>query len=263
MAKTEINYALIMAGIGLALFLFVLVLGFIAQIHMPYRLGSAQSYLMAGPAAAGGQAAAGYITVTAEGAAYGIPDQEQVSVYVNGTGDTAAAAASSLSLTLAKFNDTVVPFVNGNLSDIQTTSYSLTKQYNRSVYTAEEGITVTIPNITNASAALGALSDMSNVYVYSASSVFSQGMVTQLRDQALAYALSNATAQAQVLAGGPVAQHNITVSSYVFYPLGASYPVGVAVDASGGFQSTGPTPIVYTGRSAVQESVTVQFSYAR
>lgn len=202
---------------------------------------------------------AGHIAVSAMGAAYATPEQAQMYVYINGTGLTTQQATQQLAMNIAAFNTTIMPFINSNLSDIQTSGYSVGKGYLSDVYTATESLSITIPDINNASAALGALSALPGVYVSDVYAALSQQQSHALRDIALVNALANATDQASVLAGpkGIIQQENITVTS-------SYYPVyyGSLMGASGGFQGTpSASPGIYAGRSAVYETVTVTFSY--
>ena len=201
-------------------------------------------------------AAQGVITVGATGTAYATPMQSELSVYVNGTGATTQAATQSLSAALASFNSTVMPYINNNQSNIQTTGYTLTKVYNQSRYLAQESIQLTIPNIRNTSAALGALSAITNVYVSGATPQLSPLQVSSLRTLAITMAMANATGEASTVAGpgASLTQGNVTLSSY-YYPyfsFGSLAPAGAAA-----------SPAFYSGRSGVTVSVTAQFAYTK
>ena len=65
------------------------------------------------------------ITVTAVGTAATKPAEAVLSVQLNATGRTAGAANANLSVLTNVLNNTLMPLVNGNASDIQTQSYSI------------------------------------------------------------------------------------------------------------------------------------------
>lgn len=192
------------------------------------------------------------ITVTASGSAYAIPTQAQVYLYVNGSGSTTSTATSNLAATLNQLNATLFPYVDGNASYISTQSYSLQKVYNQSSYIAAESILVTLPNIKNVSSLLGAIAGIPNVYVNNVNAQLSISQITALRSRALTAALSNATSQAQTLAGSAqlIAQ-NITISSS--YLPGPFFSAAVAKLPNGG-------PTFFNGRSSVVETITVVFA---
>ncbi len=200
----------------------------------------------------------GTITVTASGSAYGSPSQATLSVTINATGATNAQAVANLSSSLDSFNSTIYRYVNGNLSMISTEYFNVYKIYNRSGYQATEQVSATIPNISNVSHAIGALSSIPNVYVTYAGAQLSASQIVSLRDIALSNAVSNATRQAQAVAGSSSTLYvsNITVDSYYFYPV----QLGTAVGAPA---SSSVSPQFYSGRSHVTESVTAVFRYSQ
>lgn len=197
-----------------------------------------------------------YITVTAQGFAYGYPSEAVVYLYLNGSGPNSAIATSNATLTLQRLNFSLNRYINENTSQIKTLSYQLYKQHNSSAYEVEEDLQVTIPNIQNVSAVLQNLSSINNMYIQTVSPTLSDSQKTKLRNLALSDALANATTQAKVLAQNmTVTTHNITVTSFnVFYP----YSLDATASAGGiGDKNT----LIYSGENQVSETVTVQFSY--
>ena len=65
------------------------------------------------------------ITVTATGTASASPAMATVYATINATGSTAASANGNLSVLVGEFNTTMLPFLNGNVSRIQTVSYQV------------------------------------------------------------------------------------------------------------------------------------------
>lgn len=199
----------------------------------------------------------GTITVSAEGFAYGYPQQAYIYVSLNGSGQTASIAATNASLTLQRLNFSVERYLGGNLSRIKTTSYQLYRVHNSSAYEVYENLQLLIPNVDNLSYALANVSGISNVYVSSVSPVLSDYQISNMRSQALAAALENATSQASILAhNASVTQHNITVDSYTIMPLAYT-----AYGSSSPLPSPEQGLVYYTGRNEVSESITATFSY--
>jgi|GEM_PF-6019388 uncharacterized protein YggE len=198
-----------------------------------------------------------YITVTAQGFAYGYPSEAVIYLYLNGSGPDSAIATSNASLTLQKLNFSLNKYINENTSEIKTLSYQLSKEHNSSIYEVDEDLEVTIPNIQNVSTVLQNLSSIQNIYVQTVSPTLSDSQKVKLRNLALSDALTNATTQAKVLAQNmTVTTHNITVTSFnVFYP----YSLNAAASPSGGIGNKGT--LIYSGENQVSETVTVQFSY--
>ncbi len=253
----------------------VLLLGAVAVVSIFHSQSSSGSQQQA---PAGGTHV---ITVTAIGYATGQPSEELISISANATGNTTANAVANLSRTTALLNTTIYPFLNGNLSNIQTTAYSVQaicngtvyeiNQYQISqpavfpysqncnstvVYSAEEQFSVTL-NATRADPAVSAVSGISNVYVDYVESQFSNSQIASLKPIALAAAMSNATSQAMATLGQGynISALNITVDNY-----GPVFPL-VASAASG--SSAAPQPIIYQGSSSVTGTVTVVFSYQK
>jgi uncharacterized protein YggE len=171
-------------------------------------------------------------------------------------------ATSNISSTLKVLNYSLAQFIGGNLSDIKTTAYSLRKSYNVSrneaTYTATELLQVTIPEVGNVSTLLGTISAIQDVYVTSVSAQLTDAQISALRYEALSYALQNATAQAQTLAGGQVYVGNVTVNSFAYYPFAASggFAASQTLGTSAGQL---PGPIFSAGRSSVTESISAVF----
>lgn len=194
-----------------------------------------------------------YVMVTATGAVRGIPDQEVVYINVNATGATTTAAVDALSATTASLNSTFYNYT-GNMSLVETTSFSVYKVYNESYYTAYESLSVTLPNANSTGNFLGAVSKMPNVYVNNVQAQFSAARISSMRGLALQNAIMNATLQAQAVAGG-AAVHvgNITINNYgPYYPYFSN-----DIGATSGYRS----PIVYTGTGSVTASITTTFYY--
>lgn len=212
------------------------------------------------------------LTITASGSATAVPTQGLLYVSLKGLGKTAAAATANLSQELVQANATLYKYINGNLSNVQTSYYNL---YNQSSYyyppvyknntlngyQASESLTVTIPNIKNVSAALGALSAINGISIYGASPQFSNSQTSALRITALSNAMSNATAQAHaLLPAKTLTVVNITVNYFnriLPYPVAAG---GAAVTSSS-LNVTNPN--FYSGSQSVTESITVVFSYRK
>ncbi|MGI0134473.1 MAG: SIMPL domain-containing protein [Candidatus Micrarchaeaceae archaeon] len=198
------------------------------------------------------------ISVYSTGASYGLPSQALVYLTVNGTGNTTQLATENLSATLLSLNSTLSKFINDNWTLVSTQSYSVYKIYNKSGYEATESVYVTLPNINNSSAFLGATSAIPNVYVTGIQSMLSEWQVSMLRTSALQYAMANATSIARTLAGSgmSVTPGNITVSGFNVYPYGTNN-----FNSAAAASTVISNPAFYTGRSKVVEAITVQFRY--
>ena len=210
---------------------------------------------------------AGYaptITISASGSASAKPAQATVDLVMNGTGMSTAAALQNLSSTLNQFNTTIKNYVNGNFSLVTTTYFNIYPRINytynttsrmytsyKSGYVATEDISVVIPNINNVSNVVDSLSSISNIYVSSINQELSNVQTQSLRQEALSAALSNATAQAQALAGGAnIAIRNITETSFYYAPL----PIRFATQSSESSIAN-----YYGGTSTVTETISVVF----
>ncbi len=189
------------------------------------------------------------ITITATGSAYATPDNTMVYIYANGTGTTTALATSNLSNTLGILNSTLFSYLSGNLSNIQTTSYQLYKAHNSSLYTATESFSVTIP-ISQAGPVLTSLASIPNVYITNVNVRLSKQQASSLMGQALSSAISNATSQAQQVAGQGARPMLVSVNVN-----GAYY------NSPGIYTPSSANPQIYGGISSVTESVTVKYSY--
>ncbi|MDE1868898.1 MAG: SIMPL domain-containing protein [Candidatus Micrarchaeota archaeon] len=196
----------------------------------------------------------GNIAVYATGAAYSVPTQSVLYITVNATGNTTQAATQNLASELSSFNTTVARFINNNWTLVSTQSYNIYKIYNMSGYRATESIALTLPNISDSGAAIGALSSIQNVFVTNIQTSMPDWQITMLRTSALQYALQNATSQARALAGNsPISVANISINSYNVFPY-SGYLANSA-------QSAASNPAFYTGRSKVVEAITVNFNY--
>jgi uncharacterized protein YggE len=198
------------------------------------------------------------ITVTASGSASGVPADVQVFIYANGTGTSSSSAAANLSTTLNALNSTLMNYVNWNRSNISTDSYTLTKALTkvnstRMPYIAEESLHATVVT-QRISALLGALSNISNVYVSSEYTMLSASQSSSLRSTALSSAIANATAQAHAVVGqnAVLAPINITVDTYRAYPV-----FGMASAPS----AQGNNIAFYPGTAEATGTVSVTFSY--
>jgi uncharacterized protein YggE len=204
------------------------------------------------------------ISISATGTAYNKSSQADLSIDVNGTGLTNAAAVKNVSESLSLFNSTISKYVNGNLSQISTTYFNVYKLYNMTGYQATEGLSVTIPNISNVSGAIGAISSIPNIYVSYATPSLSDAQISKMRVTALSLALSNATSQAHALIGNDtIYATNISINNYYVYPFTYGLASPPAESASGGISRSNIsiTPQFYGGLNKVTESITVTFSY--
>lgn len=193
----------------------------------------------------------GYISVSASGVAYAVPDLAVVSMTANGTGITVQDAVTNMSSTLSTLNSTLYEYVGGNMSRISTSYYNTYKTYNSITYTAVEGISVTLQG-SSGGAFLANVSRIPNVYVTGIVQQLSAGQAEQLRSDALRNALANATAQAGSVAPSPVRLTNVSVSSYSFYPYTFGASSSLPKDAS---------VTVYPGMGKVTETISAIFSY--
>ncbi|MGC8479129.1 MAG: SIMPL domain-containing protein [Candidatus Micrarchaeia archaeon] len=193
------------------------------------------------------------VTVTATGTVQQEPTQGVIYVYINGTGLTENIANDNLSLTLEILNTSMLKYVGGNLSNINTQSYYINKIKNSSTYQAVEYLELTIANIKNMSAALSTLAKINNTYVSGVYAQLSPIQITQMRNQALSQAISNATSQAEILENNASLKvENITVGQ-------ARFPVFLASDASSIYSGAPNKQLFYYGEQGLTESVTVTF----
>ena len=197
------------------------------------------------------------ITVTATGAASARPEEAQVELFANGSGNTTADAVLNLTGTLGRLNATLQKYVNGNTSMISTTYYNVYRPYNSSRYVASEGLRVLIPNVRNATAALINVSAVPNVYVESVGAELSAAQGAALRGQAIQDAVANATAQARAVSPSATLL-NVTINSYQIYPLPYSLSGSQLVGSQNIASSV--SSLFYSGSSTVVESVTAEFS---
>ncbi|MDE1847051.1 MAG: SIMPL domain-containing protein [Candidatus Micrarchaeota archaeon] len=206
------------------------------------------------------------ISATASGVAYGYPDRAVLYLTANATGSDAAGAGANLSTIVNSLNSTLSPFLNRNISLLQTQSFNLYKQQvpvcgsnstgakgpimcvNTTVFVATESIVVNLPNIRNVSAALIGISNVDGVSVQQATQSFSDQSFSQLMQQALTNAMENATDEAQVISGSSQLQIlNITIQNYPLIYAG-----------QGAAAQTGN--IYFPGRSGITRTVYVKFA---
>jgi uncharacterized protein len=219
------------------------------------------------------------ITLTASGSASAAPDMAEIMVSMNGTGQTAALANANLSASVAAMNMTVLPFLNGNTSMIQTTSYQISQATNCTYppvvsstsmmpyycittklpyYVASESFVISVPSIKNSSQAITGLSTIPGIQLQGVQAALSTGLQGTLNNRALSAALANATSQAQLLAGAGVHIYveNITVQSGFVY-----YPVAYATLANAGKSAASVnSSAFYGGKATTQKSIGVVFS---
>lgn len=205
------------------------------------------------------------ITVTATGTVSGIPSAATLYLYANGTGASAINATTNLSTTLASLNSTLATYVNGNFSNVTTSSYSLrqanfTKNGTRMpyiAYIATEWIYIAV-NATNAGPLLGAISKTPNVYVSSTSTALSKTQYKSMMSASISAAMANATSQARAVVGAGVVltTTNVTVSNYrVYYPMYASSSAKIVPGVA--------NPTFYPGTAGVTSTVFVIFTYSK
>jgi uncharacterized protein YggE len=220
------------------------------------------------------------ITVTATGTATAAPSMAKIYVTMNATGETAYIADANLSLIVDELNSTLSPYVNGNLSMIQTVSYEIyqptnctypiTSPVETSVvsypyciptklpyYEATESVVATIPNMSNVSAAITDLSAIPDLQLQSVQAQLSTSQQSTLNQEALSQALDNATTQASILAGGEqhVTVKNISVQSGYIY-----YPYALSATASGSVVGkTTNSSEFFSGTISAQKSIYVVF----
>lgn len=214
------------------------------------------------------------ITLTASGSASASPKMAVIQVYMNATGATPGLANANLSSYVDTLNRTLLPFIGGNMSLIQTTSYQISRATNCTYdsnqayyycvtnvlpyYVASESFQISVPSIKESSKLITALSNIPDLQMQGVQAQLSTAQQTQLGQAALASALANATSQAQLLAGSGVAiqVENITVESNNVY-----YPVYYGLDATAsGSGAVNKTATFYGGSASVQKSIHVVFS---
>lgn len=200
------------------------------------------------------------LSVSASGSVSNVSTQALLYIAINATGPTTQAATANLSATINQFNATISKYINGNISRITTSNYNTYRVFNSTSFQAQESITVLIPNISNTSAAIGAISNIPNIYVAQASPQLSNAQIKIMRTAALKLALANATSQAEALIGpnDSIYATNISVNNYVVYP----FPYATA-SAAGPGSTPVITPKFYGGTNQVTESVNVEFSWGK
>ncbi len=181
------------------------------------------------------------------------PAQGLIYLYVNGTGDTEHIANDNLSLTLEILNSSILKYVGGNLSNIVTQNYYISKIRNSSTYQAVEYLQVMITDVKNMSAALSVMSKINNTYVTGAYAQLSPQQITSMRSKALSQALNNATNQAEVLENNvSIKVENITIGQ-------PRFPVFIAAETSSASSGTQRGQLFYYGEQGITETVTATF----
>lgn len=213
------------------------------------------------------------ITVTATGAASANPAAAKVYVTLNATGSSASLANANLATLVNRLNNTVLPYLNGNLSNIQTTSYQIYQPTNctypisqiyppvciphtQNYFVAIEGIAVTVPSISNVPQLVTQISAIPNLALQNVQAQLSDAQKSALNQQALSQALANATTQARLLAGSGTSLviQNITVTNSQFiYPFAGAGALSVSSKSLNGTAFFG-------GVTTIQKSVYVVFS---
>ena len=202
------------------------------------------------------------VSVSASGNAKGIPSMASVNLLVNATGSSTSAATANLSSELVAFNMTVYSYVGGNMSLVKTQYYSVSKTYSNNssatpVYEAQEYVTVTLPQIARLNDFLSNITGVSSLQVQGVSAVLSDTQITQLRQQALQGAITNATAQARgIIGNATIVNTTVSVGSYYAYP----YPIYAS--SNGGSVPT-KGQLYYNGTSSVYESIQATFYYRK
>ncbi len=241
-------------------YMIVLLLGIVIIMQVFLIVGLKMQNIQTAVTSAVNQKNTGSIEITATGSASGIPTEGLLTVGVSGRGSTAYAATYNLSKDVSELNATVIKYLNGNLSNIATTSYNLYNQsgnyytsYNG--YVAEEYMSITIPSINNASSVLGSLASVNGISISGLSQKFSSNQLSSLRSVALQRALSNATDQAEgLLPGKTLVARNISVSYYNPIVIPYAFATSAALPS--------PNPGYFTGSESVTGSVNVVFSYS-
>ncbi len=213
------------------------------------------------------------ISVSASGSVSAVPSEAQIYVVLNATGANAASAVSNLSAIAAALNTTLLPFLNGNASAIQTQSYNVYPASNctpiyypiypsttticpsqRRFYSAIESLLITLPQASSASAAISGISRIGGVSISDASAKLSAQQQTSLSQQALTLAIQNATSQATALSSGAILHvQNITVQNgYIYYPYGVFSAANAASNQT-----------FFAGTATVTKNIYVVFSMQR
>lgn len=208
------------------------------------------------------------ISVSASGTAKGIPSMAEVDIFVNGTGNTTAAATANLSATMAAFNKTVYSYIGGNLSLVKTSYYNVGRVYSYSnktnvtpVYQAQEYVAVTLPQISKLNSFLTNITGVNGLQVQGVSAELSNSQVSGLRQTALQSAMANATSQAvSVIGNVAIVNTTISVGSYYAVP----YPIYASAGNAGGTVAKLPQGnLYYNGTTSVYENIDATFYYKK
>jgi uncharacterized protein YggE len=217
------------------------------------------------------------ITVSASGSVTSDPDEALIYLFLNSTGSSFSSAVENLSSVAEMLNSTLMPLLGGNASLIRTlyykvytppscvnvTPYYYPKPYyciqplSPKIYVASEYLLVTLPNVSNVNQALMDISKITGIGISDVSSMLSSQKQMIMMQEALAFAMDNATSQAQAVAGSGVQlkTQNISITSgYLVYPYLAS---GEGALASTALYSGNQT--FFPGTATITKNVNVVF----
>lgn len=213
-----------------------------------------------------------YIFITATGSASAQPSFATIFVNLQAFGSNPGSATNNLSFALHDLNASILKYINGNLSNIATTYFTI---YNRSSYSsnfnnanaskkdyvAQETLSIKILNTSNASNAIGAISGINGTSITNVVENLSSSQIAVLRKTALLLAMKNATSQATLLAGNKtISIENITVNSYNFYPF--RFSSGMISSASS-ISPAVQNPSFFIGNDTITQSITVKFMFKK
>ncbi len=208
-----------------------------------------------------------FIFITASGSASALPAFATVFVNVQAFGSNPAAATNNISFALHDLNASVLRYINGNLSNIRTTSFNIYNRsnfYTRNIsikkpYVAQESLSIKVPNIDNISNIIGAISGVNGTSITNVVENLSSAQISSLRANALSIALQNATSQADILSQNKtLIIKNITVDYYHFYPFSLSSQAFMTSSAT-----AQQIPSFFIGNDTVTQSITVTFSFVK
>ncbi len=206
------------------------------------------------------------VTITATGQATSAPTDAELTLYLNSTANTTALAVEELGATAYALNSTLGNYTHGNMSAVTTTgynTYAIPPQYpitnasrNYTLYEASETVNVKLADFGMLEPLLSHVSKIGDVSVTYISAGVSSSKSSALQQEALTNALSNATAQAQIIIGSAsVVYKNVTLDNYYMSPLvysGASGSPATLISQH---------RLIFNGTVTVSRSVTVTFYY--
>ncbi len=210
-----------------------------------------------------------YIFITATGSASAQPSFATIFVNLQAFGNNPGSATNNLSFALHDLNASILKYINGNLSNIATTYFTI---YNRSSYygnfnaskkdyVAQETLSIKILNTSNASDAIGAVSGINGTSITNVVENLSSSQIALLRKTALLLAMKNATSQATLLAGNKtISIENITVNSYHFYPFAFSSDM---ISSASAKSLAVQNPSFFIGNDTITQSITVKFMFTK